>query len=180
MFLGIRGAYKNLVCLTHLNHRNASARWHRCGTKKSGPITGATFQRGRKAGKSGKTLQGVVLSSRTRFRKLSRTLGCGEGHSGGCGLFCCSVNVHLPSQSDRSQRALIAGIVSHCKGEAYICSCDPVQLGGAEFKPIARCIMLHIRCRALLSGSLGASKWHREKPHPAEPDGVFEKVCSLF
>jgi hypothetical protein len=49
--------------------------------QKSDPIAGATIQRGRKAGKSGKTLQGAVLTSKPAFWKLSRTMGCGEGHS---------------------------------------------------------------------------------------------------
>jgi len=33
-----------------------------------------------KGGKSGKTLQGGVLSFRTAIRELSRTMGCDEGH----------------------------------------------------------------------------------------------------
>jgi hypothetical protein len=49
--------------------------------KKSGPITGATRLKRQKGGKSGKTLQGVALTSRTTFLELSKTMGCGEGHS---------------------------------------------------------------------------------------------------
>ena len=75
--------------------------------KKSGPITGATRSKRQKGGKSGKTLQGVALTSRTTFLELSKTMGCGEGHSFVCGLFCCKGIVHLPSQNVSSHPRVI-------------------------------------------------------------------------
>jgi hypothetical protein len=38
------------------------------------------YSKRQKGGKSGKTLQGVVLTSRATIRELLRTLSCGEGH----------------------------------------------------------------------------------------------------
>src|SRR5215475_10266794 len=66
--------------------------------RKSGPMCWGHYSKRQKGGKSGKTLQGVVLASRATIRKLSRTMCCGEGHVAMCGLFCCSEIKHLPRQ----------------------------------------------------------------------------------
>jgi hypothetical protein len=118
--------------------------------KKSGPIAGATFQRGRKAGKSGKTLQGVVLASRTRFRKLSRTMGCGEGHASGCGLFSWPVKVHLLSQNFRSHGRVTNITLNDCPAKGYIALLAGRRLAAARSIQFLRCRMLHIRCSSLV------------------------------
>jgi len=111
--------------------------WDRCSKRQKG-------------GKSGKTLQDVALTSRTTIRKLSRTMGCGEGHSSGCGLFCCSGIVQLPSQSNPSQGPVTRVTVSPCRGAAY--PPFPMEPKRNLFKPnpFPSCRLLHIRCSPLL------------------------------
>jgi len=64
------------------------ARKERAAQKKR-PHFWGHYSKRQEGGKSGKTLQGVVLTSRSTIRKLSRTMSCGEGHVAVCGLFCC-------------------------------------------------------------------------------------------
>jgi hypothetical protein len=141
--------------------------------KKSGPIAGATFQRGRKAGKSGKTLQGVVLASRTRFRKLSRTMGCGEGHASGCGLFSWPVKVHLLSQNFRSHGRVTNITLNDCPAKGYIALLAGRRLAAARSIQFLRCRMLHIRCSSLVFQSNG-----NEKAHPPRADGICENCMN--
>jgi hypothetical protein len=81
---------------------------------KSGPVWGATIQRGKEFWKvmSGKVMHGAVLPARTAVREMSRTMEESEGHFSlsVCGLFLLLRTKHLPSQSvaipDRSQLSL--------------------------------------------------------------------------
>ena len=80
----------------HTRSRVAAA--HEKRRQKSGPIFWGHCPKRQKGGKSGKTLQDVVLTSRTTIRELSRTMSCGEGHVAVCGLFCCTEIQHLRRQ----------------------------------------------------------------------------------
>ena len=67
--------------------------------KKAAPSLGPLIQRGRKAGMSGKTIQGAVLATSTANRELSRTLlEESEGHFSVCGLFCTIEKCTCPTK----------------------------------------------------------------------------------
>jgi hypothetical protein len=88
--------------------------------RKSGPMCWGHYSKRQKGGKSGKTLQGVVLASRATIRKLSRTMCCGEGHVAMCSLFCCSEIQHLPRQRFLSHRSVTEITLSVCSDEVCL------------------------------------------------------------
>src|SRR5258705_8152358 len=105
---GMMEAYKNPEGLAwKFNH------------KKSGPISGATILKRQKGGKSGKTLQGVVLTSRATIRKLSRTMSCGEGHGAVLRPLLLFRIQHLPRQRNSSHRVVTSITLTCCARVAY-------------------------------------------------------------
>lgn len=87
--------------------------------QKSGPISGATILKRQKGGKSGKTLQGVVLTNRATIRKLSRTMSCGEGHGAVLRPLLLFRIQHLPRQRNSSHRVVTSITLTCCAGVAY-------------------------------------------------------------
>src|SRR6478672_9467017 len=81
--------------------------------KKKRPHFWGHHSKRQKGGKSGKTLQGVVLSSRATIRELSRTMSCGEGHGACVRPLYCSEIKHLPRQRISSQRLVDSIPVRH-------------------------------------------------------------------
>src|SRR5580765_9015014 len=82
--------------------------------KKKRPHFWGHHSKRQKGGKSGKTLQGVVLSSRATIRELSRTMSCGEGHVACVRPLYCSEIKHLPRQRILSQVHVMLITVSVC------------------------------------------------------------------